>query len=117
MRPPPHIPDRHHPEPHPLAGKTVTLRSNRIVGGPLGTPNAVRLDGAQFIVEDWQTRVYGGESWMEATGNPAAIHYAVSSALARPPLPNDNRVLYGKIGGIGYMVHESEIVQPEQSDG
>lgn len=114
MRPPPHIPDRHHPEPHPLAGKKVKIKTSRALCGPM---NAIPLDGADFVVEDWQTRVYGGESWMEATGNPAAIHYAVSSALARPPLPNDNRVLYGKIGGIGYMVHESEIVQPEQSDG
>ena len=78
-----------HPEPHPRAGETVTL-----------------TDGDQFHVEDYWDRVSGG-SWMHAVGNPACLKYAVHSA--KKSLPIDNEVLYGKIGGLGYLVHVSEI--------
>lgn len=40
-------------------------------------------------------------------GNPCALDYAVRSLLDN--LPMDNNVLYGKIGILGFMIHESEI--------
>ncbi|WP_091086227.1 hypothetical protein [Micromonospora nigra] len=80
---------------HPLAGQTVRL-----------TASDARLAGKEYRVEDWWQNVTGG-SWMDATGNPAALTYAMRSALAGLPL--DNEVLYGKVAGRGHLVHVSEI--------
>ena len=71
------------------AGQTVRLKS-----------------GEEFKVEDWCENVLG-RSWMAANGNPAALQYAVRRAGKN--LPIDNDVLYGKIGGMGLLVHESEL--------
>lgn len=72
---------------------------------------AAEIGGKVFHVEDWWENVHGG-SWMDASGNPAALHYAVRSGTSRIPL--DNEVLYGKIGGFGYLVHVSEIAPSEE---
>jgi hypothetical protein len=48
-----------------------------------------------------------GRSWMTSDGNPAALKYAVRSAVAG--LPTDDDVYYVKIGGLGHLVHGSEI--------
>lgn len=81
-----------HTERHPDAGKVVTVDMG---DGPV-----------DFWLEDWWDHLTGG-SWMDAVGNPAALNYAVRSALT---LPLDNEVVYGKIGGLGYLVHVSEFV-------
>lgn len=81
--------------PHPLAGKTVTLKS----------PDS-RLDGMRFEVEDWWQNVSGG-SWMDAVGNPAALNYA--GKVAMKGLPIDNEVVYGKVDCYGHLVHVSEL--------
>lgn len=84
-----------HGEQSPLAGKTVVLKDD-----------VQDLAGAEYRVEDWWDRV-GGGSWMTAVGNPAALNYAMRAGIAGLPL--DNRVLYGKVGSFGHLVHESEI--------
>lgn len=86
--------------PHPMAGKTVTIR-----------PDAVDLGGQEYRIEDWWINV-AGISWMVAEGNPAALKYAIRSACAG--LPTDDEVLYGKVGGLGHLVHVSEIEGADQ---
>lgn len=81
-----------HTEPHPLAGKTVKLLIS-------ATDN--------FTIEDWQDRVYNGKSWQVLTRNPACIYYA--SRVSQTKLPIDDEVVYGKINGIGYIIHISEL--------
>lgn len=87
-----------HAEPSSLAGTTV------IVDIGNGTQ--------EYRVEDYWDRVSGG-SWMWAKGNPAALNYAVRTALAGAKagrrVPLDDEVLYGKIGSFGHLVHVSEV--------
>ncbi len=63
--------------------------------------------GSEYHVEDWWKNV-SGVSWMDAVGNPAALNYAMRSAISG--LPFDDAVLYGKIGGLGFLIHVSEVV-------
>jgi hypothetical protein len=86
----------------PLAGKTVTVKP--------AAPYENLQDGAEYRVEDWWENVYG-KSWMDATGNPAALIYGMRSGVGG--LPIDDDVLYGKINSLGYLVHVSEIVEKE----
>jgi len=88
-----------HSDTSPLAGATVTLD---LGSGPV-----------EFVVEDWWDRV-AGKSWMFADGNPAAMGYAVRSGVKG--LPIDNEVLYDKVGGLGHLVHVSEIAADGQAD-
>jgi hypothetical protein len=81
-------------EPSDLAGKTVKIRDD-----------VPMLGGEIYRVEDWWTRVTGGESWMDAQV-PAAFNYAVRTAGL---VPIDDDVLYGKVGSFGHLVHVSEI--------
>ena len=83
-----------HKNPHPLAGKTVN-----IVAG--------YLKGEKAVVEDYWDRVYGS-TWIDALidRNPAAINYAVQS---KDSIPTDEEILYGKIGGFGYLFHCTEV--------
>lgn len=86
-----------HTTPHPYAGQTVKLR------------DGVELNGqsaAEFTVEDWNDRVFG-QSWQTLVGHPACLAYAMRGAIAG--LPGDNEVVYGKAGGLGHLVHVSEI--------
>ena len=77
----------------PYAGMTVKTR-----------------DGNDFVIEDWWQNVYG-KSWMHSDGNVAAMNYGVHAAMAH--LPIDNEGLYGKIEGLGFLLHVSELVLPE----
>lgn len=95
-----------HSEAHAFAGKTVILDLGEIRNGHERSPLVEEIAGQAFRVEDWWDRVSGG-SWQLATGNPAAIKYALRSALCRLPL--DDEVLYGKVGSYGHLVHVSEL--------
>lgn len=87
-----------HSTPSDLAGKTVTIRED-----------VPHLGGQEYRVEDWWDRVTGG-SWMFADGNPAAMQYAVrTGSRGAGAVPLDDEVLYGKVGGLGHLVHRSEI--------
>lgn len=84
--------------PHALSGKTVRARID-----PYDSEKEV-----EYQVEDlWE--IVAGESWMISVGNPAAIKYALRSSLKGLPLDND--VLYGKVNGMGELVHVSEILE------
>lgn len=91
-----------HLEPSPLAGKTVKIKTH------VTHPQNPNFGGSDYRVEDWNDRVMG-KSWMYATGNPAALIYAMRAATAKPRLPVDDEVLYGKVGGLGHLAHISEI--------
>ncbi len=79
---------------HPLAGKTVTIKSGQYAG-------------EKYRLEDWWENVHGG-SWKFAQGNPAALQYAMRCGL-KDDLPVDDEVVYGKIGPFGHLVHVSEL--------
>lgn len=54
-----------------------------------------------------------GKSWGDSDGNLACLVYAFrigSSILNERPVPMDDNVLYGKINGLGFLVHETEIL-------
>ena len=63
--------------------------------------------GAVIRIEDWWDRV-AGKSWMDCNGNPAALVYAMRSV--DNDLPADDEVLYGKINGLGHLIHISELI-------
>lgn len=98
-----------HNTPSPLAGKTVTLKPDAIPDVRADAIPDVR--GGETIaiqIEDWWDRV-AGSSWMWAQGNPACMIYAIRTGFADGDIPIDDEVLYGKIDGLGYLVHVSEI--------
>jgi len=80
-----------------LANKKVKIKSE-----------ANELGGQEIQIEDWWDRV-SGKSWMFSDGNPAALNYAMRSGFSDLHIPNDNEVLYGKINGLGYLVHITEL--------
>lgn len=86
----------------------MTLKTKPDVGiDPLSHRD---LGGVDFVVEDWWKNVYG-LSWMFSNGNPACMAYAIRSA---GKVPVDNDVLYGKVGGFGFLFHISELELPEE---
>lgn len=83
------------------AGCTVKIKENAGDG----------LSGREFVVEDWCENVLGC-SWMDANGNPTALEYAVRLVIFGknnnvPMFSND--VLYGKVAGMGYLLHVNEL--------
>ena len=48
---------------------------------------------------------------MFAKGNPACMVFAMRTGFAKEPIPTDDEVLYGKIGGLGHLIHITEIEQ------
>lgn len=70
------------------------------------------LSNQLFIVEDWFENVLGC-SWMVADGNPAAMFYGIRIGMKRGAVPCDNNVVYGKIDGLGYLLHVSELCLQE----
>lgn len=82
-----------HSKPHDDAGRVVTISRGRFAG-------------KQYRIEDWWDRLYGS-SWMVSDGNPAAMSYGIRSGLYGLPL--DDEVVYGKIDGLGHLVHVTEI--------
>jgi hypothetical protein len=65
------------------------------------------LDYKNFRIEDTWKNITG-KSWMISDGNLAAMGYGIRSAVGGLPMNDD--VWYGKYNGLGYLVHESEIV-------
>ena len=82
-----------HSEPHSRAGDTITIRQGEFAG-------------QEYRIEDWWDRV-SGESWMRQRGNPGCLDYAVRSGIEG--CPSDDEVLYGKIGSMGKLIHESQL--------
>jgi hypothetical protein len=88
-----------HKERHPLAGKSVRLSLK-------GSHPHITDPEPVLRLEDWWDRV-GGGSWMDATGNPACLVYAMRGGVSG--LPIDNDVVYGKVGPFGHLIHVSEL--------
>lgn len=88
-----------HEAAHPMAGQTVKLRTD--VKHP-----QFDIAGQEFRIEDWWDNLTG-RSWMDATGNPAAMVYGIRSGLSNLPL--DDEVVYGKVGSFGHLIHVSEL--------
>lgn len=79
----------------------MTLKTKPNVGiDPLSHRD---LGGVDFVVEDWWKNVYG-LSWM-------FMAYAIRSA---GKVPVDNDVLYGKVDGLGFLFHISELELPKE---
>lgn len=89
----------------PFVGITVKVKASGVKN-----PLVKDFSGQDFEIEDWWENVYG-ESWMFSDGNPAALNYAFRAVITG--LPIDNEVLYGKIDGLGYLFHVSELDLPE----
>ena len=91
-------------ESHELAGKTVRLNL------AAEAPNLQTT--ATFRVEDWFENVVG-MGWKSAkdTGNWAAKNYGLRAKIGG--LPQDNDVVYGKVGGLGHIIHISELGELE----
>jgi hypothetical protein len=85
---------------HPMSGKTVILNDNAKDHAGEVVP------GAKFVIEDWWDRISGGISWMHSNGNFAAMKYGMRSGFNG--IPTDDNVVYGKIDGLGHIVHVSE---------
>lgn len=86
----------------PLAGGFFYL--NDTAADPM---RGMVVPGAVYVIEDWWDVLTGG-SWMTADGNFAALHYAMRTGMLHN-IPFDNEVYYGHIGGLGHLVHASEI--------
>ncbi len=97
-------------QPHPLRGKVVKIANleipdMRIYVGGYG-PRVE--DGGEYWVEGWWKDV-AGQEWRDSAlqGNPAACQYMMRRK--QDGLPQDNAVVYGKVKGLGYLLHESEL--------
>lgn len=85
-----------------LAGKLIKIK-------PESThPQVPNFGGSEILIEDWWDRVFGA-SWMFADGNPACLIYAMRTGFSSIPIPIDDEVLYGKIDGLGHLVHINEL--------
>lgn len=84
-----------HQDSHPLAGKTVKIKSGV-------------YKGRVYVIEDWWDKLTG-KSWTRSIGNPAVTQYAVRSGPMNDNLPINDEVVYGKIGILGHIVHDTEL--------
>ncbi len=91
------------------AGMTVKTKPD-VGSDPL---SHIPLGNQDFEVEDWWENVYG-LSWMHSNGNFAALAYAMRTGLRHGAVPLDDNVLYGKIMGMGFLFHLSELCLPEE---
>ena len=91
----------------PYAGCEVKTRPD-VGADPL---TCRELGNRLFTVEDWWENV-SGRSWMVVNGNPATTAYAIRVGM-KGTVPFDNEVLYGKIDGLGYLFHVSELCLEE----
>lgn len=83
------------------AGKTM-----RINDGAMTLPTGQVLSGKTIVVEDYWQNVYGA-TWMNSDYNPTALMYAMRAGMQGIPI--DNEVVYGKVDGLGILVHVSEL--------
>ena len=81
---------------HPLAGQTVTIELTSPGDPQFG------VGPHEFTVENWWDVLTGNSD-----GNPAAMIYGLRAGKARLPL--NDEVVYGKISGMGVLVHASEL--------
>lgn len=87
-----------------FAGQTLRTKSN------IGKD----VSDKEFIAEDYWINISPYRSWMISDGAPAALLYAVRIGCNGNNVPLDNNVVYGKIDHLGYLIHESELILPEE---
>lgn len=80
-------------------GQTYQIKgSSEYFKNKYGTPNPfITIEG-----KDWEVF---GKRWGSMTGNPACLMYAIRST----GIPITGQVYYGKVDGLGEVVHESEL--------
>jgi hypothetical protein len=85
-----------HTEPHSHSNQLVAIID----------PHTLVPTGELYRIEDWYDRL-GQGTWIEGVGNFACMKYA--KHVSQWGLPLDNEVVYGKINGLGYLYHVSEL--------
>jgi hypothetical protein len=91
-----------HTEASPFAHKKVRIKATAT------HRQFPSFTGGIVSIEDWWDRVTG-RSWQHsATTNPGCIIYGLRTVDNN--LPIDDEVVYGKLNGMGVLVHVSEIV-------
>jgi len=65
------------------------------------------LAGKIIEVEDYWENV-SGKSWMLSDGNIAAMNYGFRTGT-QGGVPINDEVVYGKVDGLGYLLHVSEL--------
>ena len=81
-------------------------------GAILGIIKGVGI--SSYVIEDWWKKI-AGENWKaSAFHNPAAYNYCLNhqSEYSNHSV-SVNWVLYGKIGGLGYLVNVNELDLPK----
>jgi len=91
-----------HKEKSEFADKEVTIKKR------VKHPQVEDFGGSKILIEDWWDRVTG-QSWMFTQGNPACLIYAMRTGFSKKEIPTDDEVLYGKINGLGHLIHISEL--------
>ena len=87
--------------------KEFTIKGNsKYFKKKYGTANPI------IRIEDTDRKVFG-DSWMDMTGNPACLLFAMR--LAQTDLPVNGEVFYGKIGYSGELVHEDELEEVKET--
>jgi hypothetical protein len=94
-----------------MAGKTVTL-----IPGTADPQRGVVVAGTEFEVEDWYDYQHGRGSGVSWQTDSTFTTYWYGLRREATGLPLDDEVLYGHIGGLGHIVHRSEIAGALKAD-
>lgn len=86
-----------HTTAHPLAGETVYLKDVK----------TGETTDFTFRIENWWDAL-GSGSWQNNLDNFACLKYALRSAQ-NGSIPLDDEVVYGKVDGMGHIMHISEL--------
>lgn len=72
------------------------------------------LQGNTIVIEDWWKKITGNHWQTDALTNPAAYNYCIHHQRDYENYDKSvDLVLYGKIGGSGYLVNVNELELPE----
>jgi len=87
-----------HNSKHPLAGMEVTIKKGLL------KDRTIRID-------DWWDRATG-DLWKKNTGSPEVLMYLrrLEAQAGEFPLPKDEDVVLGQVGGIKQIVHVLEFI-------
>lgn len=89
------------------AGETM-----RINDAAMTLPTGQVLSGRSIVIEDYWQNI-SGQSWINSDANPTVLMYAMRTGL-QGGIPIDNEVVYGKVAGLGVLVHVSELEEIKQ---
>ena len=96
--------------------KKRVLKKSSLAGAKLKIIRGY-LEGNEIEIEDWFERVVGCNWKQAALSNPAALNYLKTHAEHYNCAARDTfTVLYGKIGGLGYLVNVHELRVPFDYD-